>query len=106
MISEGSSAIGYLTTVGRASGRPHRVALRLVYHRGNVYASRRDAASDWCRNLIANPGVRVEMGGSEFGATARLVEDSDLAMKISRLKYGDARSLRRRVVVEIVPDPA
>ena len=103
MLQEGASDIGYLTTMGRVSGRPHRVALRLVYYHGTFYASRRDAASDWCRNLIKNPRVMVELGGGEFPATARIVDDDEMAGKISSLKYQDERALRRRVMVEIVP---
>ena len=85
------------------SGRPHRVALRLVYYEGKFYASRRDAASDWCRNLIKTPRVTVELGGEEFPATASLVDDDVLVAKISSLKYRDERALRRRVVVKMVP---
>lgn len=103
MLQQGASVIGYLTTVGRVSGRPHRVALRLVYYRGRFYASRRDAASDWCRNLIKYPRVTLQLQGEEFPASARLVDDDELAREVSRLKYQDARALRRRVIVEIIP---
>ena len=105
MLEEGDSAIGYLTTVGRVSGRPHRVALRLVYHQGRFYASRRDTTSDWCRNLIVNPRVTVQLRGQEFHGTARVVDDDELSNRISSLKYRDERALRRRVIVEIVPCP-
>ncbi len=103
MLQEGASIIGYLTTVGRVSGRPHRVELRLVYYRGRFYASRRDAASDWCRNLIKNPRVTVQIQEEEVPAIARLVDDEELVSRISSLKYQDERALRRRVIVEIVP---
>ena len=101
MLQEGASAIGYLTTVGRTSGRPHRVTLRLVYHQGRFYASRRDTASDWCRNLMKDPGVTVQLDSEAFQATARVIDDDELAEKISSLKYQDHRTLRRRVLVEI-----
>ena len=104
MLQEGSSSIGHLTTVGRVTGRPHRVALRLVYHLGKYYASRRNSASDWCRNLSKYSSVTVNIQGEEFPATARLLEDDELAAEISRLKYQDERAVRRRVVVEITPD--
>ena len=95
--------MGYLTTVGRVSGKPHRVALRLVYYGGRFYASRSDAATDWCQNLVKNPGVMVQVHGDEIQANARLVDDDELARKISALKYRDGRALRKRVIVEIVP---
>ena len=66
VVREGDSAVGHLTTVGRVTGRPHRVALRLVYYQGNFYASRRDLASDWCRNLMKDPGVTVNLQGKEI----------------------------------------
>ena len=100
---EGDSAIGHLTTVGRVSGRPHRVALRLVYYQGNFYASRRDLAGDWCRNLMKDPRVTVDVQGEQIQAAAGVVRDDELARTISSLKYQDGRALTRRVVVEIVP---
>jgi len=101
MLEEGLSFIGYLTTTGRVTGRPHTVPLRLVYHRGKVYASRRDAQSDWCRNLLKNPSVTVEIQGQQFTATTTLVTDEALCRKISELKYKDQRALEKRTVIEI-----
>lgn len=105
MLQDGLSAIGELTTLGRTSGRPHTVPLRLVYYREKFYASRRDTSSDWCRNLMTNPHVTLRIGGREFRGSARVVKDDRLAEKVSSLKYGDERSLRARIMVEIVPDP-
>ena len=105
MLQEGASVTGYLTTVGRVSGRPHRVVLRLVYHQGKFYASRKDSASDWCRNLIKNPKVTVRLQGEDFGATASVFDDDGVERRISSLKYPDQRALTRRVIVEIIPDP-
>ena len=101
MLEEGLSVIGYLTTKGRVTGRPHTVPMRLVYHRGKVYASRRDAQSDWCRNLLKNPNVTVEIQGRQFTGTAGLVTDEALCRQISELKYRDQRALEKRIVIEI-----
>ena len=54
-MEEGSSLVGYLTTKGRVTGSPHTVALRLVCYQRRIYASRRDARSDWCRNVLKHP---------------------------------------------------
>ena len=105
MLQEGDSAIGYLTTLGRVSGRPHVVTLRLVCHEGKLYASRRDTTSDWCRNLMAEPRVTVRLDGEETVATASVVDDSELARKVSSLKYQGQRVLKPRVIVELVPRP-
>ena len=104
-LREGESVIGYLTTAGRVTGEPHKVALRLVHYRGRLYASRRDAVSDWCKNLTKNPAVTVHVRDAEYHGTAALVDDSETAVKISRLKYQDDRALSPRVIVEIVPVP-
>ena len=103
VLEDGASLIGHLVTAGRVSGRPHRVTLRLVYYRDNFYASRRDGASEWCRNLMESPAVTVHLGGEQFAATATPVEDAELAKVVSSLKYRDKRALSRRFVVEIVP---
>ena len=101
MIEEGSSCIGYLTTSGRVTGKPYTVPLHLVYYQGKFYASRRDARSDWCRNLIQDPKVAVEVQGERWGGIARLVTDQALCRKISQLKYGGQPAMERRTVVEI-----
>jgi len=101
-VSEGSSFIGCLTTTGRVTGRPHTVPLRLVYYQGKLYASRRDARSDWCRNLLKDSRVTVELYGQQFTGTAQLVTDEALCHKISELKYRDQRSLEKRTVIEII----
>ena len=101
MLEDGSSFIGYVTTTGRVTGRPHTVPLRLVYHQGKVYASRRDTRSDWCRNLLKNPNVTVEVLGQQFTGTAQLVTDEALSRKISQLKYTEDRGLEKRIVIEI-----
>ena len=83
MVEDGSSLIGYLTTTGRVTGKPHTVSLRLIYYQGRVYASRRDARRDWCRNALRNPAVAVELAGQRFNGTAGLVTDCSLRRKIS-----------------------
>ena len=98
MVSEGDSFIGHLTTVGRVTGRPHRVLLRLVYHAGRFYASRSDSSSDWCRNLIANPDVTVLVEGEELPASARLLRDEALARQGNRV-------LTKEHLEEVVLDP-
>lgn len=101
MLEEGLSFIGDLTTTGRVTGKPHTVPLRLVYHGGKVYASRRNAHSDWCRNLFKNPNVTVEIEGRQFRGIAQLVTDEALCRKVSELKYRDHRALEKRTVIEI-----
>ena len=105
-MDDGSSVVGYLTTTGRVTGDPHTVPLRLVCYRGRIYASRRDARSDWCRNALRNPTVAVDVAGQRFTGFASLVTDGALSRKISQLKYGDRRDLELRTVIEITPGRA
>ncbi len=64
-----------LTTLGRRSGKPRRLAL--IYGQDGdryvVVASNGGAAQhpDWYLNLRANPEVQVQVQGDRFRATAR-----------------------------------
>ena len=102
-MEEGSSLVGYLTTTGRVTGSPHIVPLRMVCYQGRIYASRRDARSDWCRNALRNATVDVDVAGQRFTGIASLVTDCALRRKISQLKYTDRRNLELRTVIEITP---
>ena len=51
-----------------------------------MYFSRRNANSDWLKNAIENPSVRVEIGDESFTGKAALVRDDLLCKKISQLK--------------------
>jgi len=51
-----------LETKGRKTGESHRVELLVVRYNEKVYFSRRNANSDWLKNAIENPSVRVEIG--------------------------------------------
>ncbi len=102
MLKEGSSFIAHVTTISRDSGQPHTVPLRLVYHRGRLYASRLDERSDWYRNVLQNPSMVLDIDGERFSAAGRLVTDEALCQKISQLKYGDERGLQKRRVIEMV----
>jgi len=71
----------YLTTVGRTTGRPHRIEIWFVERDGHLYLlSGGGDRSDWVRNLRAEPAVRLTLVGREVGATARVV-DADEAVQ-------------------------
>jgi deazaflavin-dependent oxidoreductase (nitroreductase family) len=55
---------GALTTIGRKSGLPRTVELRLVYTGGRFYASwSKLAGKHWCQNMIENPAVEIKVRG-------------------------------------------
>ena len=94
-----------LETKGRKTEKTHRVELLVVRYNEKLYFSRRNASSDWLKNAIKNPDVRVEINGQNFVGKASLVKDDSLSKKISQLKYEDEkRANEHRVVLEITLD--
>lgn len=81
-----------VTTVGRVSGRPHRVEIWFAHQNGTAYLlSGGGDRSDWVRNLIANPAVTVDVAGVSLSGSGRVVEaDTDedrLARDLVFAKY-------------------
>ena len=94
-----------LETRGRKTEKTHRVELLVVRYNEKLYFSRRNANSDWLKNAIENPDVRVEINDQNFVGKASLVEDDSLCKKISKLKYRDEkRANEHRIVLEVTPD--
>ena len=66
----------YLTTTGRATGKPHRIEIWFVVIDGSVWvASGGGNRSDWVRNLAAEPKLRLEIGTRGWPARATLHHD-------------------------------
>ena len=54
------------------------------------------------KNAIANPQVKVEFDGRKISGSARLIDDEDLARKISCIKYTEKnRQEEARIVLEV-----
>ena len=88
--------------MGRKTGKEHSVWAKAVTYNNMIYFSRRNPNSDWLKNAIANPTVKVEFDGKKFSGSAKLVVDDDLARKISSLKYTDkSRQEESRIVLEV-----
>ena len=83
----------YVTTRGRRTGRPHVIEIWFGAAGRTLYLlSGGGRRSDWVRNLIADPAVRVGVGrsGPERPATARIVEEAEedeLARRLLASKY-------------------
>ena len=91
-----------LTTMGRKTGNEHSVWAKAVTYNDMIYFSRRNPNSDWLKNAIANPEVKVEFDGKKFSGNARLIDDQELARKISSIKYTDkARQEESRIILEV-----
>ena len=86
----------------KPSGKEHTVWAKAVTYNDMIYFSRRNPNSDWLKNAIAHPQVKVKFDGKEFSGIARLVEEEELAKKISSLKYTDEnRQKESRIVLEV-----
>jgi len=90
-----------LITTGRKSGKEHAVELKAVFYNGKFYFSRRNPNSDWLKNTMINPLVKVKFDDETFLGTASLVSNEELARKISHMKYSDNRAEESRIVLEV-----
>jgi deazaflavin-dependent oxidoreductase (nitroreductase family) len=83
----------YLTTMGRASGRPHEIEIWFAANAGLVYLlSELGERSDWIRNLRKEPEVRLRIGSEAFRGQARIAtpgEEDLLARRLIAAKYED-----------------
>jgi deazaflavin-dependent oxidoreductase (nitroreductase family) len=71
-----AEAFCYVTTTGRRSGHPHKIEIWFGLSGPSIYLlSGGGERADWVRNMMANPGVSVRIGGRTFGGRARVVED-------------------------------
>jgi deazaflavin-dependent oxidoreductase (nitroreductase family) len=101
-LKEDSVIVAALTTVGRKSGLPRTVELRLVYSGGCFYASSsKVAGKHWCQNMIKNPAVEVTARGQRFPCTAKQVSDNEMRRRILTLR--DSPPLMDRVLFEMTP---
>ena len=94
--------VGDLTTIGRRTGLPRTVELRLVYLDGRFYASSTSIQKKhWCRNLVKNSAVEIKTGGERFACQARQLTDENLRRRILSLRDSPANS--DRAVFEMTP---
>jgi deazaflavin-dependent oxidoreductase (nitroreductase family) len=69
---------GYLTTVGRRSGRRHEIEIWFAVHDGRLYLiSGGGERSDWVRNLRAEDGVEFRVGDDTRPVRARALAAGD-----------------------------
>jgi len=66
----------YLTTTGRVSGEPREIEIWFGLDGSTLYvlSGGRDR-SDWVKNLLSEPRVRVRIGDRTFDGHARVVSD-------------------------------
>jgi deazaflavin-dependent oxidoreductase (nitroreductase family) len=101
-LQDKSVFVGKLTTIGRKTGQPRTVELRLVYVGSHFYASSSKVeGKQWCQNMLANPAVEVSAGSERYSCVAKKVTDENLRRRILALR--DSPALTDRVVFEMMP---
>ena len=66
----------YLTTRGRVSGNPHEIEIWFGAQNNSIYLlSGGGQQSDWVKNLLKDPSVKVRIAKHTFSGAARLVKD-------------------------------
>ncbi len=76
--------------------------LRAVSHNERIYFSRHKPNSDWFKNAIVNPEIKIEYNNQIFSGIAKVVTDEKLNEAISEMKYpGEKRAKEKRVTIEI-----
>jgi deazaflavin-dependent oxidoreductase (nitroreductase family) len=84
----------YLTTRGRTSGLPREIEIWFTYRDGRFFLIAEYPASNWVRNLQADPQARLRVAGQTFSARARFITpeaEPELHRAIAALsteKYG------------------
>jgi deazaflavin-dependent oxidoreductase (nitroreductase family) len=91
LAAHGSDRVCHLQTTGRVSGRPRTIEIWFATDGERIYmlAGGRHRAH-WVRNLVADPHVRVRIGGVTMAGTARVIEGEEretLARQLVATKY-------------------
>ncbi|MGH1521772.1 MAG: nitroreductase/quinone reductase family protein [Nitrosopumilus sp.] len=105
MITDEKNFRPSLITKGRRTGKEHKVMLRAVNYNEKIYFSRHKPDSDWFKNVIVNPEIKMEYKNQIFPGIAKVVTDEKLNEKISEMKYpGEKRAKEKRVTIEVTLD--
>jgi deazaflavin-dependent oxidoreductase (nitroreductase family) len=65
----------YLATTGRITGNRHEIEIWFALEGGTVYLlAGGGSRSDWVRNILASPIVRLRIGDAERTTRARVVD--------------------------------
>jgi deazaflavin-dependent oxidoreductase (nitroreductase family) len=71
----------FLTTIGRKTGKPHKVVVDIVKHDKDNDVYFVNAAwglrSDWFKNLVANPNVQVQVARRKFSGKATVLPSEE-----------------------------
>ncbi|HEX8728301.1 MAG TPA: nitroreductase family deazaflavin-dependent oxidoreductase [Ktedonobacterales bacterium] len=101
-----NSSLLLLTTIGARTGQPRVTPMGYVRdgERYAVIAANAGAHKhpDWYHNLLAQPGVVVEVGSERFAATARVAEHDERERLIAMIPYFAAQQAKTQRVIPVV----
>jgi deazaflavin-dependent oxidoreductase (nitroreductase family) len=84
-----ATKLGYLETIGRASGQPRETEIWFGYEHGVIYIlSGGGLEKDWVRNARKQPRVRFRVGGTWVTGTLRIVADAAEEARARRVVSG------------------
>jgi deazaflavin-dependent oxidoreductase (nitroreductase family) len=91
LAAHGDVSVCHLQTTGRSSGRPRMIEIWFATDGERIYllTGGRHRAH-WVRNLVADPSVRLRLGGVTLAGTARVIEGEEreiLARRLLAAKY-------------------
>lgn len=78
---------GYLTTIGRRTGKAHRIEIWFVRAEATAYILNHAGRSNWVKNIRVTPRVTLEIGNTIFAAAARGPKDAAEDRLARRLLY-------------------
>ena len=97
----------YLTTTGRVTGRPHTIEIWFALHGRTLYfLAGNGRRSDWVRNILRAPEVRVRVGRRTVAGRGRIVTEGGEGERARRSVYekyaptysGDLRDWRNEAI--------
>ena len=83
-----AGGIADITTIGRSSGRPHRVEIGFIPLNGNYYITGRPGRKrDWLANISANPDFTLHLKRgirADVPVSAEVITDEDERERVLR----------------------
>ncbi len=81
-----SSRIIQLVTIGRQSGLPRTVTVGFICHYGRLYV-RTSHRTNWYKNILANPEIKVIHDGAEFLVRAKQVKNEEISKVLQHIYW-------------------
>ena len=86
-VDDGYVVRGSLVTVGRKSGLPRSVKLRIICLNDKYYVTALWSKNrHWYRNIANNPAVEILLGTCRIGGVAREISDEALRLRVLTIR--------------------